>query len=336
MKIPFGIFIFVFSLVASPKSDAQTNLVSNPSFEYSTWDNTYITVLNFVDWITPPNNYNSPDGFKNYAVGNCSPGGCWGNQHTVGGDTYAFAGEKFVGGVEYYIQGGGQNIREYIHQELNTELIAGHVYSIGFAVKFGSRMKYIIDSFGMFISDTALGPTNLPYLNDIIPVTPQLNLDVPLADSSEWTVLSMDYTALGGEKFITIGNFTPDSLLNISLNPLNDPNDTHLFAQYSSYIFVDSVFIVDYDTTSANASVSELKSFLDFKMYPNPTSDFVKIEIKEGAKINKIDLYDLQGRKVSDFSPEEMKLDLVGISSGEYLLHVNTELGTVIEKLRIE
>jgi hypothetical protein len=56
------------------KSDAQTNLVSNPSFEYTTWDSTYITILNFADWVKPPNDGNTPDGFKNYSVGNCLGG----------------------------------------------------------------------------------------------------------------------------------------------------------------------------------------------------------------------------------------------------------------------
>ncbi len=330
-------YFLILCIAVFPRvMQAQTNLVSNPSFEYTTWDNTYITVLNFVDWITPPNGGSSPDGFKNYALGNCIPGGCWGNQHTVGGDTYAFAGEKFVGGVAYYIQGTQQNTREYIHQELNTELIAGHVYSIGMAIKFGSRMKYIIDSFGMFISDTAIGPTLTYPLYGLISATPQVQLTLPLADSAEWTVLRSDYTALGGEKYITIGNFTPDSLLNISINPLNDPSDTHLFAKYSSYFFIDSVFIVDYDTTSSSASVAEIKNFLSFILYPNPASDFVKIEMKEGVRVDEIILFDVQGRKVRNFPSEERNLDIQGISTGEYFLHVKTEMGTVFEKLRIE
>jgi hypothetical protein len=331
------VFIVISLLIlAGSKSQAQTNLVSNPSFEQTSSNNIYITTLNFTNWISPPDNLSSPDGFKNYSIGNCG-GGCWPGQHTFAGDTYAYSGEKFVGVVAYYIQGGQQNSREYIHQELNAELITGHVYSIGFAVKFGSRTKYIIDSFGMYISDTSIGTTNTDPLNgNIIAVTPQLNLNMPIGDSSEWTVLSMDYTALGGEKYITLGNFTPDSLLNTSLNPLNHPSDINNYAKYSSYFFVDSVFIVDYDTTSANASVPELKSFLKYTLYPNPASDYVNVEIKEGVKVDEIILYDTQGRKVRNFAPEEREFNVVGISSGEYFLHLNTEFGTVVEKLRVE
>ncbi len=315
------------------KSDAQTNLVTNPSFEHN--GNYQNGGIGAFGWKKPPNDGNTPDRFTNGSLTNCL-GGCLQGQNTFAGDTYAFAGEKFVGGLAYYIQGGQQNGREYIHQELYTELIAGHVYSIGFVVKFGSRSKYIINSFGMFISDTAIGPSNVAPLHDIIPVTPQLNLNIPFGDSSEWTQLSMDYTALGGEKFITIGNFTPDSLLNISINPLNDPNDNHILTKYGSYFFIDSVFIVDYDTTSANASVPELKNFLDFKMYPNPTSDIVNIKIKDGVRVDEILLLDLQGRRIANFPPKQRTLNIFDIASGEYFLHVKTEFGTVIEKLRIE
>jgi hypothetical protein len=229
------------------------------------------------------------------------------------------------------------NAREYIHQELNTELIAGHVYSIGFALKFGSRMKYIINSFGMYISDTAIGPTSNPTLNDIIPVTPQLNLNVPLADSSEWTVLSMDYTALGGEKFITLGNFTPDALLNISINPLNDPSDTHLFAKYSSYFFIDSVFIYDQDTSSSSsAALSEQNLNLSVQVSPNPASGFLHLEVDKNIALTEIVLLDMLGRTVRTYFKEERTLDISNLVKGEYFLQVNTELGNAVKKVIVE
>lgn len=257
-------------------------------------------------------------------------------QHTFAGDTYAYAGEKFVGVFAYYIQGGQQNGREYIHQELNQKLKAGHTYTIGITIKYGGRSKYVVDRFGLFISDTAIGPTNTAPLHDIISVTPQLEMTVPIGDSTNWTVLSMNYTALGGEKYITIGNFTPDNLLDISINPMFLASDSTTFVGTGSYMFIDSVFIVDHDTTSANASIPELKNFLNFKLYPNPATDVVKIEMKEDVRVDEIILFDVQGRPVRNFPPEERNFNVMGIYSGEYFLQMKTEFGMVFEKLRIE
>ncbi len=316
----------------------QINLVSNPSFEETSWNTMFLTSKNFTDWILPPNDGNTPDGFTNsYGLnGNCFPGGCLPGQHTFAGNTYAYADENFIGVIGYSIQGGQQNGREYIHQELADELKAGHVYSMGFALKFGSRTKHIIDRFGMFISDTAIGATNTAPLEDIIPVSPQVELNIPLGDSLNWTILSIDYIAFGGEKFITIGNFTPDSLLNISVNPLYSPADTvHLFALYGSYFFIDNVFIYDLDTTTSTATMVELKSKLDFKLFPNPANDFVEFSIKEGSVVREITLLDILGRKVKEFSTDYSLLDLSGVSQGEYFLQLHTESGKITEKLII-
>lgn len=320
-------------ILASPKSHAQINLVTNPSFEDNgNFQNGGIGVFG---WKKPPNDGNTPDNFRNGSLTNCHPIGCLPGQHTFAGDTYAYAGERFVGVLAYYLSG-GTNAREYIHQELNQELKAGHTYTIGMTIKFGGRWKYVVDRFGLFISDTAIGPTTNPALNDIIPVTPQLEMTVPFGDSANWTILSMNYTALGGEKYITIGNFTPDNLLNISINPTYLATDPSTVVGTGSYMFIDSVFIVDHDTTSANASIPELKNYLNFKLYPNPAIDVVKIAMKEGVSVDEIILFDVQGKQVRNFPPEERNFNVVGISSGEYFLQMKTEFGMVFEKLRIE
>jgi hypothetical protein len=328
-------YIVIFFIFSTLNLASQTNLVSNPSFEQTSSNNNFLTWMNFTDWIKPPNDGNTPDPFKNNSSGNCL-GGCLPGQHTFAGNTYAYSGENFIGVLGYYIQGGQQNGREYIHQELADELKAGHVYRMGFALKFGSRTKHIIDRFGMFISDTAIGPSNTAPLQDIIPVIPQLELNIPFGDSLDWTVLSIDYTAFGGEKFITLGNFTPDSLLNVSVNPMYNPSDTvHSFALYGSYFFIDSVFIHDHDTTTSTASMVELKSKLDFKLFPNPANDFVEFSIKEGSLIQEITLIDILGRKLKEFPTDDRKFDLSGVSRGEYFLQLQTESGKITEKLII-
>ncbi len=315
--------------------NAQTNLVTNPSFEHNgNFQNGGIGVFG---WKKPPNDGNTPDNFRNGSLTNCYPIGCLPGQHTFAGDTYAYAGEKFVGVLAYYLSG-GTNAREYIHQELNQELTAGHTYTIGMTIKFGGRWKYVVDRFGLFISDTAIGPTTNPALNDIIPVTPQLQLTVPLGDSANWTVLSMNYTALGGEKYITIGNFTPDNLLNISVNPMylaTDPSNAVVGT--GSYMFIDSVFIYDQDTSSSSsAALSEQNLNLGVHASPNPASVFLQLEIDENITLTEIVLLDMLGRTVKTYFNEERMLDISNLVKGEYFLQVHTESGNVVKKVMVE
>jgi OmpA-OmpF porin, OOP family len=269
------------------------NLVSNPSFETTNCSFGHITLFGYCDWIVPPADGNTPDGFKD-SSGICFPCSCLPGQNTFAGDTYSPYGQYFVGIMGYYNQGGQVNAREYIHQQLASPLIAGQTYQMGFSIKFGSRSKYLIDHLGMFVSDSAYGPTNTSPLFDLIDVNPQIDLSGQLFDSTNWTTLSTTYTAIGGEKYVTIGNFTPDSLLMLSINPTFNPTDTTcLLAINASYFFIDSVFIVN---TMATYIIEGQES--NIKIYPNPFSSSTTIEFQNNFKNADLDLYNYLGSKV--------------------------------------
>lgn len=249
------------------------NLVNNGSFEQVYCGSQYVTIYKFCDWKVPPNDLNTPDGYHNYSPLNCYPCDCLPDQHTMAGDSYALDGDYFVGILGYYPQGGQINAREYIQTELDEPFQAGQAYEIGFGVKYGSRSKYIIDHMGMHISDSAVGPTNAAPLFDLIPVNPQLDVNQSFGDSSNWTVLSFTYQATGGERFITIGNFVPDSLLSLQINPLYDPSDTVcLLTNYGAYYFIDNVFV--YNITSVGHNEQN-----EFIISPNPAMNHVFIDV---------------------------------------------------------
>src|SRR5687768_12814286 len=109
------------------------NLVPNGSFERRFCGSPYISAFRFCDWIRPPGDMNTPDGFVDSGVGtsfNCFPCDCAPGEHTMLGNTYAYAGSAFVGVLGYYIQGGQTNGREYIHAQLMRPLVAGRTYQI--------------------------------------------------------------------------------------------------------------------------------------------------------------------------------------------------------------
>lgn len=62
-----------------------------------------------------------------------------------------------------------------------------------------------------------------------------------------------------------------------------------------------------------------------FKVYPNPVSSVLRIDLPDETKIESAFLYDLTGRRVKEFSTDALKLE--GIDNGIYFLHVHTKDG---------
>ncbi|HOL75075.1 MAG TPA: C25 family peptidase C-terminal domain-containing protein, partial [Bacteroidales bacterium] len=66
----------------------------------------------------------------------------------------------------------------------------------------------------------------------------------------------------------------------------------------------------------------------DINMYPNPTSDFITIELSKITK-SSLRVYSLDGRQIInlDFSSDKMTLDVSTFTSGTYLLQIINEKG---------
>lgn len=326
--------ILFFALIVSLGLSAQ-NLVQNGSFE-DRCGYPHIYYQDICHWKKPPNDGNTPDLFKNSPSGNCYPCSCLNGDHTFAGDTYAYEGKYFLGMGGYYIQGGQQNGRENIQTELSVPLVAGKQYQIGFALKYGNRSAYNINHFGMYISDSAVGPTNLPPNMDVILVKPQLDLGRHMSDSTGWTVLSGKYTAHGGEKFVTLGNFIPDSLLSIVPNSGYDSlSDGCLLVQFGAYYFVDDVFV--YDSASFNPmNVGDLHLENHIYVFPNPSHHQITIQASHDEsgtfKIN-----DQSGKLIlnGEFESGE-NISLMGLKPGMYILRICSGKNISLKKLVIE
>ncbi len=70
----------------------------------------------------------------------------------------------------------------------------------------------------------------------------------------------------------------------------------------------------------------------DFKMFPNPAKN--NIQIRLDGVIQKIAIYNLLGAEVwSKTNIEDKTLDISGLSSGTYLLKMQSDAGTIVRKL---
>lgn len=126
---------------------------------------------------------------------------------------------------------------EYIQGQFIQPLLAGHTYSIGFWVSLADNSAMGVQQLGLYISNTAVNnacrPAPLLYVPQIYNTS-----NTFLTDTTNWFLISGEYTALGGEKYITIGNFK-DSL---NTNILNIFPGT-VFTK--SYYYIDQVSAYD-------------------------------------------------------------------------------------------
>jgi len=203
----------------------------------------------------------------------------------------------------------GNNNREYIEVELIDSLQSQHLYCVGFYV---SRMELCggaIDKIGAFLSQDSLKSTSLINFN----VLPQIesasgNL---LNDTSNWFLISGYYNALGGEKFLTIGNFRDSTQTFFQII------DTTTFNCQHAYYLIDDVFV--YDCTVGLEEMTEL----NIQIHPNPATSQLKISFPNSNAFI-LEVYDMSGKLVykNHKQPGEnnILISTIDFADGLYLL----------------
>ena len=275
------IFILFFILSFGKNSKAQ-NLVPNPSFEiYTSCPDGNSYWPNEVNLATPwynPTKF-SPDYYDS----------CFASVSTVGvpynftGYQYAHTGHAYVGCCMYGSSSGYPSIREYVQVQLLDSLTQNRKYCVNFYVDLSlgnpPPYGYAITEIGLLFSNNAIIQTNYNYLNYSAQVTSPVGIFI--TDTANWIQISGTYTALGGEKFITIGNFKNDSA-----------TDTLSYAAYGqqkgAYYYIDDVSI-----TECTNGINELQNNrVELKIYPNPNNGSMMLDynLKNDAHLEITDI----------------------------------------------
>lgn len=210
------------------------NLVPDPSFEGT---GTCVSGNIRAPWQRPIGSITTPDLFNTCAFPSTS--GCFskGIPMNMGGPANpTHSGNAYAGIVDVYDLG-APNSREYIQVQLTSPLIAGQRYNIGFWILRPDSTKYATDGKGMYLSSTATPQSGNQFIN----VTPQVVSGV-ITDANNWTLVSSVYTALGGEEWITIGNFYDDAGTTIQPTGSTATNGCILIRE-AAYYFIDDVFV---------------------------------------------------------------------------------------------
>jgi len=237
------LIVFLFILC---NSYAQ-NLVLNPSFEnFSPRDSNqiYLFVCDIDNWFEPYSQPFCTDEYYNRNAPNTSTSWALTQQEIRTGDGM-IAISVFRGPTDLSIY------REYAETKLGTPLINNKNYCISYYVSLCSRAKYAIDGLcACFSSDSLMTspPDMLIYCN-----SNNLTCNSSITnDTLNWTKISLNYYAIGGEQYLTIGNFKTNNETNYT--ETNYPNFGELA---ETYYFIDDVAVYECNTPEYPANIPD-------------------------------------------------------------------------------
>ena len=302
----------IFAMLTFTSILSAQNMVSNPSFEqYSSCPTTQGT-LQALNWaVTPNSSLSSPDYFNTCAnPGNnsqCIPINICGNQTAYEGNAYA--------GIFCY--GSNSDQREYIQTQLSTPMVQGHVYTVSFWVSPADKHRFAVATLGARITVNQVSGTG----SFLITETPQILSNTLISNNDNWTKIQGTYTATGGEKFLTIGNF------------FNDANSGAVETNFSGlffwgYYYIDMVSVTDNNLGRPENVFAEAVS-----LYPNPVKDFVRLQVDGNFQIVDLALFDVNGKALrTHYNEQNNTLDFSAVSAGIYQVVLTNAEGTKISK----
>jgi hypothetical protein len=316
--------LITFALIVLPLlSMGQDNLVPNGGFEQITtcptatgqlnhtlyWINPNIASSDYYHECNPPlMNIFGPDTIYTPHVG--VPANAFGYQN-------AHSGEAYVGMYCYATINPEQ--RDYVQTELADSIIPSIRYQVSFYASVADNGRYAIGSLGAHLSKEAL--TSNDYLRfDVVPQV--LNqTDNPLIDSTAWILITDTFSSrYGGERFITIGNFNPDSASGAVEHNL----DGDVSAIYA-YYYIDDVSVIALDSVPSGVEEAEQNQGT-FNIYPNPSNGtFTFAHTLHTNQMAHVEVYDLLGQCIltKHFrGSAPLEVDLTGVSSGLYTARI--------------
>lgn len=174
------------------------------------------------------------------------------------------------------------------------------------------------------------------------------NVAYSLDNGATWTITGDDnplsVTAILNST--TMYGLQSNNKLYTNTNYLNWVEQTQLVSGVSlkSIYFKSSTlgFVIGNNGTmyrTVNGGLSVIDHVLlekSIKVYPVPAKDRVQIEIPLDLKIIALDLYDTNGRLLKSLKNTDRSLQTSNLSSGIYLLKINTERGIISKKIIVE
>ncbi|MGQ0828229.1 MAG: T9SS type A sorting domain-containing protein [Bacteroidota bacterium] len=184
-----------------------------------------------------------------------------------------------------------------------------------FYISSPNEYKYATDGIGAYFSDTAILTSSFV----VLPFTPQVynpsgNI---ITDTMNWTKVGGSFIAVGGERYIIIGNFKNDLTTNTSI--VNGSG----MVQNNGGFYIDDVSVMLCSDTAISVSEINNENF-KINLYPNPSNGNILLNytIKQNGILN---IYDVTGKLIEEheLSANRNELQLTtNLNNGIYLYHV--------------
>jgi len=315
-------FVLVFSLIVFGLSGlkAQVNLVPNPSFENIQSCPTAFSELDLaLPWSQAGTG--TPDLFST-----CTSANEIGIPMNELGNQYPHTGNNYSGIFSF-----AQEYREYIEAPLTNSLIAGQKYFVSYFVSLADTIANTSSSIGAYFSTTSLSVNNY----SPIPVSPQVqNAATNYFDYTSWKKVTGSFIALGGESYLTIGNFNS----NANTNTLNINTNTVTYNNQAIYLYIDDVCVSTDSLYNEDWVGLIKKTNLENAafIYPNPCNEY--INIKSSDLIKELSLLDVYGKIKNTYTAPNslnIKIDLKTFTDGIYYFKIRTDKTTYTKKIII-
>lgn len=249
----------IAALIAGSSTLIAQNLVLNPGFEENTVGKSitftvgasYFDVYGVRNWIQPTQG-SSDYYYKNIAGGT--------NMLQYGGKQDPASGNALVGFIAWVP---GREYREYTEGVLSAPLVAGQKYKFSLKICAGTLSPYLVNDLGVHFSKEKV---NNMSTDKTMALKPQVWLDATAMHTSpeQWITLENVFTATGGERYFTIGNF-----LNDSLTIVTETEGNKMSCPYA-YFYMDDIAVaptndeptLPYKPTSLAKQIAPGKTFI--------------------------------------------------------------------------
>jgi hypothetical protein len=314
MKTLLALVILILNLGITK---AQINLVPNPSFEDTITCNGSTYIESFINswrgWLYYNSCLNSSRSVPNNDLG---------HQNAHSGMGYCGLGVYTKHSMPTYI-------RHYIQVELTGILQANKKYKTEFYVSASDVMHAKSNSIGVYFStDSFFVSSAFLGLIDVVPQV-QNNPNNDLSDTANWTLVSGSFIANGTERYLTIGNFLPDSLSNVI--PLDSVCSQPNPFNCGVFFYIDDVSVVLDD----DSGIAESLLANNIKIFPNPSKDVLRIEMLISFN-GSIQIRDALGKEIFNANLQNnitnFTIDTKDFESGLYFISFRNEKGEVNKK----
>ncbi len=163
---------------------------------------------------------------------------------------------------------------------------------------------------------------------------------VPPTDTQNWTLVSnLNNTPSAGVRTVTmtrarVATQGTDYTFPLAAQPLNV-----LYARRPSSTVIGYHGLGNCGAITVNLTLGNQDFEVDaFKMYPNPSKEYLIIDLPQQINSGEMKIYDTLGRVVrkQSITHSENKIDTNGLTTGTYMVVLRTEYGNATKNLVID